>query len=310
MNRTALLQMLAAHPDGVGEQQLMRRFGCSRTAIFTAVEALRQDEGLGIDQADTVFRLSDPGGWGPATLSWRAGRPVDWWAECSSTNKLARERLAGLPPGTPVAQLPVVVADHQTQGRGRRGRVWQAQLGANLLFSVVLRPPTLPSDAPRAVLAWAAAMAEVLDVGLKWPNDLVVRDGHRMQKLGGLLAELDTTTHGTAGTARTHTIILGVGINVNQQQFEGLPDATSLARLGRRVDDRAALLGRLVRAIDRVDLTAPGILDRWRERAVMLGEEVVVGEVRGVATGLRSDGALIVGGQAVLAGDVELVQDG
>jgi biotin-(acetyl-CoA carboxylase) ligase len=100
-------------------------------------------------------------------------------------------------------------------------------------------------------------------------------------------------------------IILGVGINLYQQQFNGLPNATSLARLGRPPADRALLLGTLVQAIERVQLN--DTLDRWRARAHTLGRHVRVEGVEGIAESIREDGALIVGGIPVLAGDVELI---
>jgi len=309
MNRSALLQALAEHPDGIGGQRLAERFGVTRAAVWKEIEALRQEQ-LIIEGGRGGYQLKSPAGWGPSTLSWRVGRPVEWLAVCSSTNRIARDRAAELPASVPADMLPVIVADHQTAGRGRRGRVWQAEPGASLLFSMVLRPSIPPHEAPRAVLAWAAAMAEVLDVGLKWPNDLVVREADRMLKVGGILAELDTSSEAFSGPGRTHSVVLGVGINVSQQSFDGLPDATSLALLGRPVADRAALLGRLVRAIDAIDLNTPDLLDPWRKRAVMLGESVVVGDVRGTATGIRDDGALLVDGQAVLTGDVSLVSSG
>lgn len=305
MGPVDLLRALAAHPEGISGQTLADRAGCTRAAIWKEVERLRA-EGLGIAGGHGGYRLVDPAGFGPATLAWRCGRPVEHHASCTSTNRLARERATTLPVGAP---LPVVVADHQTEGRGRRGRAWHAVPGESLLFSVVLRPELPTHQAPRAVLLWAAAMAKVLDVSLKWPNDLVVREGDRLCKVGGILAELESSLVPFDGPGRTVSVVLGVGINVDQQHFEGLPDATSLALLGRTVADRAALLGELVRAIDTTDLHAPDALDAWRERACMLGTRVRVGDLVGVAEDIRDDGALIVDGRPVLAGDVALVAD-
>ena len=121
MNRIALLQALADHPDGIGGQTLAARFGITRAAIWKEIEALR-GEGLGIEGGRGGYRLVDAAGWGPTTLSWRTGRPVEWLAACTSTNRLAKDRAAGLPANTPTGRLPVIVADHQTEGRGRRGR--------------------------------------------------------------------------------------------------------------------------------------------------------------------------------------------
>ena len=233
--------------------------------------------------------------WGPLTLALRSGRPVEHHAVVDSTSTRARALAATLPSGAP---LPLVVADVQQAGRGRLGRSWVADPGAAYLFSLVLRPPVPTAEAPRCVLLWAAALAEVLDLQLKWPNDLVDGQG---RKVGGMLAELE----GSAGTSPS--VILGVGINIEQPTDPALTLAGSLAALGRAPRDRAALLGALVRAIDRVDVRAPDGLDRWRQRAQTLGRVVRVAGRTGLATGLRDDGALLIDGEPVLAGDVEMV---
>lgn len=303
MNVAILLDLLEQHRSGLSCADLCARMGSSPGALARVVGAL-QSEGLKIRQhGDTLSLSEQPGGWGPQTLSWRTARPVRYEASCSSTNRIARALARTTPMGMP---LPVVVSDHQTDGRGRRGRSWMASAGQNLLFSVVLRPPLSPARMPRAILAWAAAMAEVLDVSLKWPNDLVVPAGDGYRKLGGILAELETGP-AESGRAVPPSVVLGVGINVSQVSFDDLPQATSLALLGRPTTDRARLLGRLVRAIDAVDVRADDLLAPWRQRAWMLGRTVRVGDLVGVAEGIREDGALIVSGRPVLAGDVELI---
>jgi len=166
------------------------------------------------------------------------------------------------------------------------------------LFSVVLKPTILPQLAPVCVLAWAAAMADVLDCRVKWPNDLMSPTG---QKLGGILAEL------SAEAERVRFVVLGVGINVNQRTFPGLPDATSLASLRGESIDRAALLAQLVAAVEAVDTDSPPSLDQWRDRSHTLGKRVRVGSIEGLASDVRDDGALLIDGQAVLAGDVHLL---
>ena len=218
------------------------------------------------------------------------GRPVLYLEQTDSTNRVARElaREGG---------LGVVVADHQTAGRGRLGRSWASESGQNLLFSAILRPKLPATAAPRAVMIWAAAMAEALGVWVKWPNDLV--DGSDL-KLGGLLAELETQGDAVA------SVVLGVGLNVNQLEFPDLPAATSLARLRGAPQDRVEVLRTLIGAIDRADLSAEG-LELWRSRSRTLGRRVQVGDVLGLATGIRADGALLIDGRPILAGDVSLL---
>lgn len=257
-------------------------------------------EGAELNEGPDGLRASLRRAWGPLTLSLHVGRPVEHHKSIGSTNARARAMAAQAPIGAP---LPVVVADHQTEGRGRQGRRWSADPGAGLLMSVVLRPPVPPHEAPRCVLLWAAALAELLDLQLKWPNDLVCPEG---RKVGGLLAELDAGM-GADGQPVVRSVVLGLGLNLEQPADPALSAAGSLRRLGRAPEDRAALVGALVRAIDAVDPRAPGGMDRWRARSHTLGRRVRVGEIEGIAEGIREDGALLVGGQAILTGDVELV---
>ena len=151
-----------------------------------------------------------------------------------STNRyLLEEARGGAPDGV------VAVADHQSAGRGRLGRRWEAPPGANLLVSVLLRPD-LPADQRQlagAVVALAAtdAVAGVagVDVGIKWPNDLLGPDG---RKLAGVLAEADLSAGPTDGTLPP-PIVVGIGINVNWPRDDGdlpaelLGSATSLCQL-------------------------------------------------------------------------------
>lgn len=209
--------------------------------------------------------------------------------EVDSTQRVARALAEeGAPHGT------VALAERQTAGRGRLGRTWQSAPGENLTFSVVLRPFGPARQAPLLTLGAAAGLAEALELRVKWPNDLVTPDG---RKVAGLLAEMETEGVGI------RYVVLGVGLNVNQAAFPPeLPNATSLAALRGR-QDRDAVLETAVAAI-LAWCQHPGRLDLWRRRAHTLGKRVRIGEIEGVATHLRDDGALIVDGVAVTTGEI------
>ena len=208
-----------------------------------------------------------------------AGRFADvrWFAELDSTNRLAADLArTGAPDGL------VVGADHQTAGRGRRGRTWESRPGASLLVSVVLRPaPALVTLAAGVAAAEASQTVAGVYVGLKWPNDLVVGEA----KLGGILSEL------VAGAA-----VVGLGLNLAWAP-------AGAASLGPGVD-RSALLHAY---LDRLD-TAEDVLARYRDRCTTLGGRVRVevpgGSIEGVATDVDEHGRLLVEGRAVAAGDV------
>ena len=210
-------------------------------------------------------------------LAGRRFADVRWRAETGSTNSdamaLARN---GAPEGI------VVVADHQTGGRGRQGRVWVAPPEASLLVTVLLRPPS--RVAGLAAMAVAVAMAEgIEDVtgwapGLKWPNDLVVRGGPDDvaaaktsdfdadvdagrtaaaaatvdRKLAGILAEADWPPGTTASGGWREpspderlAVVVGVGVNVNwsaELPGELAATATALNHLTGHEVDRVDLL--------------------------------------------------------------------
>ncbi len=188
----------------------------------------------------------------------------------TSTQDVARE----LPIGS------VVVAEHQTAGRGRLERRWEAPPGTSLLVSCVLKPNRLLS------LAAGVAAAEACgpEVRLKWPNDLLLGD----RKLGGILVE---TTPEKA--------ICGIGINLTWAP-------SGAARLDRPRDD---LLRRLQANLATWTSTPPdSVLTRWRELSATLGRRVRIElsghVVEGVARDLGPHGELVIDGQSYVAGSV------
>jgi BirA family transcriptional regulator, biotin operon repressor / biotin---[acetyl-CoA-carboxylase] ligase len=206
----------------------------------------------------------------------------------------------------------VAVADHQTAGRGRLGRSWEAAAGSSLLVSALLRPD-LPVErlfllTLAAGLALADAVGAVAGVstGLKWPNDLVVDD----KKLAGLLAEADLS----AGAARA--VVIGAGCNLTANSFppELAARATAVELEAGRAVDRDALLtaflGALAERLDDLD----AVLVDARTRSATLGRRVCIelpGDevLDGEATALADDGSLVVRDDdgrehAVAVGDV------
>ena len=142
---------------------------------------------------------------------------------CESTQLLVD---TSLPEGA------LVVADHQSAGRGRLGRSWEAPAGAALLFSVLLKPPP-ERPAPELALVAGIAVADALErtlglsVQIKWPNDVMLR----RKKVAGCLAE-----------ARDGAVVLGIGVNVEQTNDELPPNAGSIRTLTGRGWDRDDLL--------------------------------------------------------------------
>ncbi len=147
--------------------------------------------------------------------------------DVGSTNTVVASRAR-----TGAAEGLVVVAEHQTSGQGRLGRVWESPRYAGLTFSVLLHPPVADRRWPWLPLLTGVAVVEgIAAVGgpacvLKWPNDVL----HEGLKLAGVLAERLDTPHGPAA-------VVGVGLNVSQSIAElPVPTATSLAVAGAAVD--------------------------------------------------------------------------
>jgi BirA family biotin operon repressor/biotin-[acetyl-CoA-carboxylase] ligase len=186
--------------------------------------------------------------------------------------------------------------------------------GTALLASILLRPRTAPEGVPIAAgLAVADAIATVgLEVGLKWPNDVIARGG----KLAGILAEVEPAAAGP-GTA----VVLGIGVNLRVEEFPEGAAGTSLHRLlapdpPPTAEELLTLLlpalAARLRTLQSGGLAA--LLDGWRARAVGLGGPVVAetpaGRLRGRAVDVDVDGALLLetaaGTVRLLAGDVHL----
>lgn len=235
----------------------------------------------------------------------RVGRAVEFHPVIGSTNDRARELLA-LPDGA--GDGVVVVADLQTAGRGRHGRVWLSPVGTNLMVSVAVRPMLTAGDAWRigaaAALAGAAACDEWASPAVKWPNDLVAADG---RKMGGILIE--TALDGD----RLASAVIGLGINANWSSDSMPPEisstACSLAELAGSPVDRIALLSRYLDALD-AELAAIGRgespIQRLRARSWLDGRWIRVetgsGGVEGRALGLGDEGELLVDSPAGAVG--------
>jgi BirA family biotin operon repressor/biotin-[acetyl-CoA-carboxylase] ligase len=200
--------------------------------------------------------------------------------ECESTQAL-------LDPSLP--EGATAVAEHQTAGRGRLGRTWEAPRGTAILCSVLLRPP-LSRNAPELSLVAGIAVADTLErasglsVQLKWPNDVMLR----RQKVAGCLAE-----------ARDGAVILGIGVNVNQTR-EQLPEgAGSLRTLTGREWDRAVLLDSLLEDLRaRYSAWLAGGLDAVYEglapRDFLRGRRVDVAGRGGTALKIDREGRLVI----------------
>ncbi|MDE3721198.1 biotin--[acetyl-CoA-carboxylase] ligase [Nocardiopsis sp. N85] len=256
-------------------------------------------------------------------------RPDGMWErievvpEAGSTNtELAARARDGAPHGS------VLVAEHQSAGRGRLGRGFSTPPRAALTVSLLLRPTV-----PVGRLGWLSALMGVAAAGavrgttgveaaLKWPNDLMVPEASTTGperadgKLAGILAEVDFSSGDPA-------VVVGIGINVSQSREE-LPVATAVSLRGEGATDldRGVLLASLLGEFEELytmwaaaegDAEAAGLAAAYRDTCVTVGRRVRVHlpdglVLKGTATGIDADGRLVVDGpegeRALSAGDV------
>ncbi len=319
-NEELILAFLAEGGDEyTSGEALSDKLGLSRTAVWKQIESLRH-KGYRIEAVPargyrlvevpdrlTALELT------PLLSTHELGRTIHFTDELTSTNEEAF-RLAHEGAG----HGEVVICEHQTRGKGRRGRAWSSPPGLNLYCSVVLRPDLPPQRAPELTLVGAVALAQTLEdsgakATIKWPNDIQVNG----RKIAGILTEL------SADIERISFAVLGVGVNLNAQPPDFPPEvaetATSLAiARGEKVPRAlfaAAFFTRLEQWLElHADEGFGPVREKWKELSSTLGQEVLVKtdrlELRGVAEDIDEAGALLVRTapdklERILAGDVE-----
>ena len=284
---------------------LARQLGLSRAAVSKQAQSLAR---WGVDvqtQRASGYRLRPaldlldlPRLRQPLAGSAAAHDALELFDTLPSTNAHLMARIVtGVSGGSGVC-----LAEHQSAGRGRRGREWHSPFGRNLYLSVAQAYEAGPAALAGLSLAIGAALAQLLTalgitgVGLKWPNDLLC--GGR--KLGGILIELQGDTQGPCWA------VAGIGLNVNMDAKEGASidqPWTSLARLAGRSWDRTALVAQVVSSVRQVMAEFPGNglapwLDAYEQFDLLVGCPVQVdwaGEhISGIARGINPSGALLV----------------
>jgi len=221
-----------------------------------------------------------------------------YFESIDSTNTRAKELgFQGAPHGT------VLIADHQTGGRGRRGRSFHSPAGSGIYMSVILRPDCTARELMHLTCAAAVAMCDAVESctgirpGIKWTNDLVV--GSR--KIAGILTEL-----GFAPTGKVDYVVVGVGINCCQHESDFPEDirsmAGSLSSVTGQTIDRTKVAAAMIDALYRMDQTLltgkSAMIDRYRADCITLGKEISLvrgDEIRyGTALDIDEAGALLV----------------
>jgi BirA family biotin operon repressor/biotin-[acetyl-CoA-carboxylase] ligase len=319
---TILCELLDHGPDYVSGTALAHKLGMSRVGVWMHMEKLRS-QGFEFEAVrNHGYRILRT----PAELNSLMvhaylkprQQSVDllWLTETDSTNAEAERQLAAARP-TPF----VVLAQQQSLGRGRFGRVWHSPGHGNLYASFVFRPRLEPARMTTFTLWMGASLCDLvanfcrIQPGLKWPNDLYFEG----RKFGGMLTEARIDAD------QIRDLVFGLGLNVNPSP-DALPEslarqATSLATCtGKPVDLNrltAAIVGRVFSAYEQfVDgRHRDAFADLWNRYDLLRGKAVTLlhgtRRVNGIAGGIDDEGSLLIRGengrpQRFSAGEVTL----
>jgi BirA family transcriptional regulator, biotin operon repressor / biotin---[acetyl-CoA-carboxylase] ligase len=298
-----LKRLFEANGQPVSGQVIADEFGLSRTAIWKYVKDLEKDGyEIGTIRKKGYYLISVPDRVNESNVKKHLkstvvfGQRIVYKESCLSTQFIAHEEAQnGAPDGT------VVISEEQTSGKGRMSRPWDSAAGKGIWMSVITRPALTPQQAPQMTLVAAVAVTRAIEEvagvnpSIKWPNDILI-DG---KKVTGILTELQ------ADPDRVKAIILGIGINVNQND-EDFPEelksiATSLKMVNGKTINRAKLIAKTLEFLEHytnlyvahgfspIKLLWEGYSNTVgkRIRAVMFNETI-----EGIAMGITEDGML------------------
>ncbi|GAE25048.1 biotin-protein ligase [Halalkalibacter wakoensis JCM 9140] len=300
-----LLKIFAEHSDQfVSGEKISQQLGCTRTAVWKHIDELRKN-GYELESAPRKgYRLIRKGDGihshevkvGLTTK--RIGHEITYFDETDSTqytaHKLAQE---GAKEGH------VVIANEQTKGKGRLGRQWFSRKGTSVSMSLILRPELPPQKTPQLTLLTAVSVvrglkkATGIDCDIKWPNDILING----KKLVGILTEMQ------ADPDRVNSIIIGIGMNINQHHDDFTPEirelATSVALVKGKNVDRAKIIAAVLNEFEQLydlyiergfDLIRP----LWEAHSVSVGTFIYARTMReviyGFAKGITEDGVLLL----------------
>lgn len=276
-----VLSLLKGADNIISGQEISDRLGLSRAGVWKKILLLR-NKGYVIEALPAKgYRLISAPDLAEDYL--RLQMRSDLWKDVvvhdavESTNDLAMT----LATKGGVASGTVLLADRQTRGKGRLGRVWESPAGTNIYMSLVIRPELQPKETTMLTVLAAVAGALALQracnipVSIKWPNDLVI--GRR--KLGGILTEV------RADPDRVAVAVIGIGINVNID-FRDLPGAIRDIATSVKIEtginhSRNKIIIQLLREFEHwyTVLKKEGkrpLLEAWRENSSTLGRKISV----------------------------------
>ena len=305
MKNKILEELKANNGQAVSGEEISRRLGVSRTAVWKHISKLR-NEGYRIEShtrsgyklvgSADILTSSELE---PFLRTEFVGRNIIYLDSIDSTNTYAKKKAEVF-----FREGTVVIADEQTGGRGRLGRHWVSTKGKGIWMTIMLRPDILPSDGPKLAIAAALAVANAirnccqLNAEIKWPNDIVAGG----KKLCGILTEM------SAEADEIKYIVIGIGINANMdnddfgEEISSIATSVSIER-GMPVS-RKALAASVMFEFEqlyRVFIRSGSINDflkDYKSKSAVLGKEIRLinkkEEITGIAVDISEEGHLVV----------------
>ncbi|MCX5699282.1 MAG: biotin--[acetyl-CoA-carboxylase] ligase [Candidatus Omnitrophica bacterium] len=303
-----ILDYLNKGHDYLSGDQISKHLGISRQGLWKHIQELK-DSGYQIAAVphlgyrlescpDRLFALEAARGLNTkfigTSTKLSADKKIYYFDNLVSTMDSAMQLgLQGAASGT------LVLAESQIKGRGRLGRGWFSPKYKGIYLSLILRPKILPSACPILTLMSAVSICEAvkevidLDAQIKWPNDVLIYN----KKIAGILTEMN------AEVDKVNFVVIGIGLNVNNDKKSLIAGATSLKEQQGVEINRVVLLRELLRRIENnyflLEDKGPGeIINKWRNFTLTLGTRVKVDyqnkHIEGQATDIDADGALLI----------------
>jgi len=313
--QTKILNFLKKTDEYVSGEEISNSLKISRQALWKHIESLREDgydilavPHLGyklVSSPDRLFASEIKSGLGTKII----GKHIYYFDSLDSTMDTAMQLgIKSAHEGT------IVLAEAQSKGRGRMGRDWVSPKYKGIYLSLILRPQIPPSQLPILTLLTAVSICEALEsvcsleAKIKWPNDIFINN----KKLGGILTELN------AEMDEVRFVVIGIGLNINNDKKSLLPGANSVLLEKGEAFDRIRILQQILKRIEENYLLLKSrgpdfIVKGWRQRNITLGRRVKISShkehIEGEAIDIDSDGALLLRKdsgitQRVTAGDV------
>ena len=318
MENDQLLDMFLDHQgEYLSGEEISKRLGISRTAVWKQINKLRKQgydfEAVSrkgyrlVHQPDKLKHLDVV----KALQGCQYGEQLKLLETTTSTQEEIR---IWAEQGADNGAL--IIAEEQTRGRGRQGRRWLSLPGKGVWMSLLLKPELPLADASRLTLLTAVAVCRALrgvtglEIGIKWPNDLLING----KKICGILVE----SAGEDGKIRYCVVGIGIDVNMETQDYaeELSHRATSLKIEGNQNYDRAVIIGAVMKEMEflMTSFLEQGfstIANLWEALSVTLGKTITVkthqGEIIGVAEELDASGALML---RKPDGNIEIVYSG